>query len=187
MGDRVTGRRPDALDLPRRGPVEDGAVFGKGEPFGGILDGLPVGVHCTALHIVDRLAVHFERRQQLHQRLDCAEPDQRRVLELIATGHVPGPDSGEVESARPEHIHHAATAEMALERARRLFFDLSPRHVRDRSKLAMQVIHCCGTPLRLPMSSAPVRCCCWWSDRNPADGAKNSVPVTGCVKSSRRS
>ena len=129
MGDRVTGRRPDALDLPGHGPVKDGAVFRKGELFGGILDRLPVGVQRPALHIVDRLAVHFEWRQQLHQRLHCPEPDGGSTFELTDSSQVTGPDGGEVEAARPEHVHHAATGEMALERARRLFFDLSPGRV----------------------------------------------------------
>ena len=54
---------------------------------------------------------------------------------------VAGADGGEAGAARPLHVDHAPSGQVALERARRLLFDLRPGRIGDGGKLAMQVIH----------------------------------------------
>src|SRR4029077_20135409 len=98
--------------------------------------------------------------------------------------------------------------EIALERALRFLFDLGPRRIGDRSKLAMKIIHGSFSPLREPIPSEPSDAAPFDDDgsavdfgaggagagpsspsasRNVADGTKNRAPVTARLKSSSRS
>ena len=121
--------------------VENGAVLGKGDLSRGVLGRLPVRVIRAALHIVDRLAIQLEWNTQLDQRLDLAPPRQHTIRRSRDRPQVACTDSRKADTARPVHIDHAPSGEVALERARCLFFDLSPRRIGNGGKLAMQIIH----------------------------------------------
>src|SRR6516162_5660068 len=58
-----------------------------------------------------------------------------------------GSDRGKADAAGPVKIDHATSGEVALERAFRFLFDLSPCGVRDRGKLAVKIIHDPSPPL----------------------------------------
>src|SRR5260370_3086558 len=118
-------------------------------------------------------------------------------------------DGREGDAARPPHIHDAASGEVAFERARGFFLDLSPRRIGDRGKLAVQIVHNGDFPLREPMPSEPSdtdamgrgcstagdsRAACAadgaagvTSSRNVADGTSKRLPVTARLKSRIRS
>jgi hypothetical protein len=54
---------------------------------------------------------------------------------------VAGADGGKAGAARRLHVDHAPPGEVALERARRFFLDLTPGSIGNGRELAMQVIH----------------------------------------------
>src|SRR5882757_4682799 len=202
---RVAGALPDTLDAARGIAVEDRAVLGKGYLFGGVLRRLPVRIVGAAFHVVDHLAVQLERHTQLDQRLDLALPGEDAVPRRRDILQMAGADGREGGAARPLHIHDAASGEVAFERARGFFLDLSPRRVGYRGKLAVQIVHNRGFPLREPMPSEPsdtdgMGCggsaaggsvvggeSGVTSSRNVADGTKKRLPVTARLKSRIRS
>src|SRR5260221_425691 len=152
---RVAGALPDTLDAARSIAVEDGAVLGKGNLSSGVLRRLPVRIVGAAFHIVDHLAVQVEWHTQLDQRLHLALPGKDAVPRRCDILEMARADGREGDAARPLHIHDAASGEVAFERARGFFLDLSPRRVGDRGKLAVQIVHNRGFPLREPMPSEP--------------------------------
>src|SRR5262249_40838615 len=94
---------------------------------------------------------------ELDQRPDVALSRDNPVSRRLETPQMAGPDGGLLDAARSFHVDDAPAGEIALEGARRLFLDLGPRGVRYRRKLAMQVIHQAGSPLRDPIPSEPSR------------------------------
>src|SRR5215468_1468060 len=109
-------------------------------------------------------------------------------------------------------IYNAAPSQIALNGARRFVLDLSPRPVRNRSQLAMQVIHefipfsdpipsdpSLDGPAEVEVSSVVAEAppSTTWegegggsaetSSRNVAVGTKNRLPVTAVLKSRLRS
>src|SRR5690349_16046485 len=52
-----------------------------------------------------------------------------------------GADRREVEALWALHVHDTPRRQVALEGARRLLFDLIPRHSRDRREFPMEIIH----------------------------------------------
>ena len=139
--DRIAGALPDAADARRGIALEDGTVLGIGDLLCGVLRRLPVGVARTALHVVDLLTIELERDTQLDQRLDLALPRENAIARRRDRLEVAGADGGKADTARPVDVHHAPPSEVALNCARRLLFDIRPRRIGNRGKLAMKIIH----------------------------------------------
>ena len=51
--DWIAGGFPNALDSCLAVSVEDSAIFGKGELFGGVFCGLPIGIFGATLNVID--------------------------------------------------------------------------------------------------------------------------------------
>ena len=107
----------------------------------GILHRLPVGVVRAALHVVDLLAIQFERDAQFDQRLDDALAGQDTFGGRLDLAQMAGADRGQGGALRPFDVDHAPRGEIALEGARRLLLDLGPCRIGDRGQFTMQVIH----------------------------------------------
>ena len=137
---RIAGSLADANDACRRVALENSSVLGMGNLLRGVLCGLPVGIVCPAFHVVDLLAIQFERDAKLHQRLDIPLPREESVDGRRNRLEVPT-DGGKADAARAAHVNDAPSGEMALERARRLLLDVRPRRIGNRGKLAMKIIH----------------------------------------------
>jgi hypothetical protein len=54
---------------------------------------------------------------------------------------VAGADGGKADAGRPTQVDHAPSGEVALEGARRFLFEVRPRRIGNRGKLAMKIIH----------------------------------------------
>ena len=121
--------------------VEDGAIFGKGQPSRGVLRRLPVQVVRATLHVIDLLAIEIERRAQFDERLDLALPRQDIVSRRLDIPQVTGADRRQRDAAGALHVDDAPPGEIALQGARGLLLDLRPRGVGDRGKLPVKVIH----------------------------------------------
>src|SRR5262249_2720335 len=126
----------------RRGiALEDGAVLGIGDLLCGVLRRLPVRVACTPFHVVDLLTIELERDPQLDQRLDLALPREDAIARRRDRLEGAGADGGKADTARSADVDHAPSGEVALKGARRLLFDIRPRGIRNRGKLAVKIIH----------------------------------------------
>jgi hypothetical protein len=68
----IAGALADAYDSSGGIALEDGAVFSECELSRSVLCGLPIGVVCAALNIVDHLAIEIERNAELDQGLGFA-------------------------------------------------------------------------------------------------------------------
>ena len=139
--DRIAGALPDAADARRGIALEDGTVLGIGDLLCGVLRRLPVGVARTALHVVDLLTIELERDTQLDQRLDLALSRENAIARRRNRLEVAGADGGKADTARAVDVHHAPPSEVALKGARRLRFDIRPRRIGNRGKLAVKIIH----------------------------------------------
>ena len=138
---RVAGPLADAFD-PRRGiAVEDGAIFRKGQPPRGVLQGLPVRVVRAALHVIDLLAIEIERNAQFDERLHLTLSRDDIVSRRLEVAQVAGSDRREGGAGRSLHVDNATPGEIALQGARRLLLDLRPGLFRDRGKLPVKIIH----------------------------------------------
>src|SRR5271155_1754676 len=127
--DRVAGSLTYPLDTPRGVALEDRAVFGKSDGFGGVLCRLPVRVVGAALDIVGHLAVQLERHAQLDQRLDLALASEDAVPRRCDVLQMPCAHGRKGGAARAVQIDDAASGEVALQGARRLLLDLRPRRI----------------------------------------------------------
>ena len=107
----------------------------------GVLRRLPVGVVRAPLHVVDLLTIELERDPQLDQRLDLALPREDALARRRDRLEVAGADGGKADTARPVDVDHAPSGEVALKGARRLLFDIRPRRIGNRGKLAVKIIH----------------------------------------------
>src|SRR5262249_40339201 len=139
--DRVAGALPDAADARRGIALEDGAVLGIGNLLRSVLRRLPVGVVRTPFHVINLLAIEFERNPQLDQRLDLALPRKDALAGFRNRLEVASADGGKADTTWPVHVDHAPPREVALERARRLLFDISPRRIGNWGELAVKIIH----------------------------------------------
>ena len=119
---------------------EDGAVLGEGDLPRGVLHRLPVGVVGAALHVVDLLAIQFERDAEFDDGLTsrCRASTPSAGASMLRRCPVPTADS---VCRRALHVHHAPAGEVALEGAGRLLLDLGPGRIGDRGQFAVQVIH----------------------------------------------
>jgi EmrB/QacA subfamily drug resistance transporter len=138
---RVAGPLADALDAGGRVALDDRAVLSERDLLGGVLDRLPVGILRPPRHVVDLLPAQGERRAQLYQRRHLPQPGLNAVARSVNAAHPAGADGGEPHACRALDVHNAPASQVALERAGGLLLDLRPGLVRDRRKLAVQVIH----------------------------------------------
>src|ERR1700722_3222383 len=96
-------------------------------------------------------------------------------------------------------VDHPAAGDVPLEGPPRLHFDFVPGFFGDRSKIAVQVVHC-GIPFKLPIANEPSADVLsiagvaageigsgGGSSRKSTVGEKNSPPVTAVEKSRIRS
>src|SRR5262249_12479247 len=139
--DRVAGTLPDAADARRGIALEDGAVFSIGYLLCGVLRRLPVGVVRAPLHVINLLTIKVERHAQLDQRVDLALPREDALARRLDRLEVPDADGGKADTARRVDVNHVPSGEIALKGARRLLFDIRPRRIGNRGKLAVKVIH----------------------------------------------
>src|ERR1700683_4093884 len=177
----------------------------------------PGAVLRAAGYRVDLGPAEGKRRPQLDQAQRIALPGQDALGQRIGCLNPSGADRAESLARRAVHVHDPASGQEAPRRAGCLVLDLRPRPVRDRSKLAMQVVHICAFPRRLPMLSEPLAPAPAWAVLAPeavpsttvpsaassseaggparsarpsstaCDGTKNSDPVTAVLKSRIRS
>lgn len=138
---RVARPLADTLDAGGRVALDNRAVLGERDLLGGVLDRLPVGVLCPPRHVVDLLPAQGERRTQLYQRRHSPQPGLYAIARRVNVAHPADANGGEIHARRALDVHHAPASQVALERAGGLLLDLRPGLVRDRRKLAVQVIH----------------------------------------------
>ena len=139
--DRIAGALPDAINARRGIALEDGTILGKRELFCCVLRRLPVGVVRTPLHIVNLLTIEFKWDPQFDQRHDIALPRKNAIVRRRDRLEVAGADGGKADTARSVDVDHVPSGEVALEGARRLLFDIRPRRIGNRGKLAVKIIH----------------------------------------------
>src|ERR1700722_2827083 len=205
--DRIAGPLPDAANARRGIAFEDGAILGVGDLLRGVLGRLPVRVVRPPLDVVDLLAIELEGNPEFDQRLDVALSRENALARCRDHLDVARSDRGKTGAARPLDVDHASPGEVALEGARRLLFDLGPRRIGNRGKLAMKIIHAPFSPLREPTPSEPsdagasdgaapavgaagvagAEAPSASASRNVVEGTKKRVPVTARLKSSSRS
>ena len=94
-----------------------------------------------ALHVVDLLTVELERDPQFDQRHHFALPREDAIVRRPDRLEMTGADGGKADAARSVNVDHAPTGEITLEGARRLFFEVRPRCIGNRGKLAVKIIH----------------------------------------------
>ena len=154
--DGIAGSLADAGDIGGGIALEDGAVFGEGHLLGGVLRRLPIRIIGAALDIVDLLARQFERHSHFDQRLHLALARDDAIAGSRDRAQMSGADGRERRPGRALRIDNTPRREIALQRSRGFFFDLSPGFIGYRRKFTVQIVHH-GFPLREPMPSEPSR------------------------------
>ena len=139
--DRIAGTLTDALNICLRVAVEDRPILGKRDLPGGVLGGLPIGILCAAIHVVDRRPRQLEGHPQFHQRLCLPLSGEDIFRRRRDREQVAGANRRQTNSTGTRHIDDAPAGEITFERSSGLFLDLCPRSVRDRCQLPMEVIH----------------------------------------------
>src|SRR5262249_22308117 len=135
------GPGANAADAGGGVALENRPILGERQPSRRILGGLPVGIIRAALHVIDLLAIELERYAQLDERFHLALPREDAVAWRLDRAQVAGSDGRKGDTPWSLDVDDAPRGEVALERARRLLLDLTPRPVGDRGELAVQVIH----------------------------------------------
>ena len=105
------------FDAARLVALEHGAVLGEGDALGGILHRLPVRVVGATLHVVDLLAIQFERDAQFDDRFDDALTGQDALGGRLDLGQMAGADRGQGWALRAFDVNHAPGSKIALEGA----------------------------------------------------------------------
>src|SRR5580658_136666 len=200
----IGGALADSDDSGGVVTFKNSAVFSEGERARGVFCRLPIRIVGTAFDVINHLAVEFEGNPQLDERFHLALSGQDAIAGRSDRVQMAGADGRESRPRRSVNVDNAAASEVALERTRGLFLNLSPRGIGNRSQLTMQIIHKQSSPFREPMPSEPsldgalgaevstgAEAIAGWSgetlSRNVAVGMKNRFPVTAMLKSRMRS
>src|SRR5262249_24288762 len=137
----IAGPLADTDDASGVVAFENGTVFSKGELAGCVFCRLPIGIVGAALNIVNHLTVELEWNAQLDNGFRFPLLCCYAVSGSGNRSKVASATRREREPRRTVKVHYAPTGQIALDGAGSLFFILSPRGIRNRSQLAMQVIH----------------------------------------------
>src|SRR5262249_16726775 len=125
--DWVTGALPDAADARGGKALEDSVVLGVGDFFGCVFCRLPIRIPRTPFHVVDLLAIQYERNAKLDQRPDLALSREDSVAGRSNRLDVASADRRKTNAAWPVDVDHAAGGEIPLQRTRRFLLEVRPR------------------------------------------------------------